>query len=136
MAQQSGVRHIVKLSQLHADANSPERFLRYHGSVQAVVKASGLSFTFLCPNLYMQGLFNFRQSIQQKSAFFAAASDARISAVDVHLTSSRVTTPRCSLEFSHSPNATMQQERCVTANAAVTVIEPRIGLLGRDFSNP
>jgi len=28
VAQQSGVRHIVKLSQLHADAHAPERFLR------------------------------------------------------------------------------------------------------------
>ena len=33
---------------------------RYHGSVEAVVQASGLTFTFLCPNLYMQGLLNFR----------------------------------------------------------------------------
>ena len=31
----------------------------------------------------MQGLLNFRQSIQEKSAFFAAGGDARISAVDV-----------------------------------------------------
>jgi uncharacterized protein YbjT (DUF2867 family) len=83
VAQQSGVRHIVKLSQLHADANAPERFLRYHGMVEAAIQASGLTFTFLRPNLYMQGLLNFRQSIQQQSAFFAAAGDARISAVDV-----------------------------------------------------
>ena len=83
VAQQSGVRHIVKLSQLHADPNSPGRFLRYHAGVEAAVQASGLTFTFLRPNLYMQGLLNFRQSIQEKSAFFAAAGDARISAVDV-----------------------------------------------------
>jgi uncharacterized protein YbjT (DUF2867 family) len=83
VAQQSGVRHIVKLSQLHADANSPGRFLRYHASVEAALQASGLTFTFLRPNLYMQGLLDFRQSIQQKSAFFAAVGDARISAVDV-----------------------------------------------------
>ena len=31
----------------------------------------------------MQGLLNFRQSIQQQNAFFAAAGDARMSAVDV-----------------------------------------------------
>jgi uncharacterized protein YbjT (DUF2867 family) len=31
----------------------------------------------------MQGLLNFRQTIQEKNAFFAAAGDARISAVDV-----------------------------------------------------
>jgi uncharacterized protein YbjT (DUF2867 family) len=83
VAQQSGVRHIVKLSQLHADTHAPGRFLRYHAAVEAAVQASGLTFTFLRPNLYMQGLLNFRQSIQQQSAFFAAAGDARISAVDV-----------------------------------------------------
>jgi uncharacterized protein YbjT (DUF2867 family) len=83
VAHQSGVRHIVKLSQLHADASSPGRFLRYHAAVEAAVQASGLTFTFLRPNLYMQGLLNFRQSIQEQSAFFAAGGDARISAVDV-----------------------------------------------------
>jgi uncharacterized protein YbjT (DUF2867 family) len=83
VAHQSGVRHIVKLSQLHADANAPERFLRYHGVVEAAIRSSGLTFTFLRPNLYMQGLLNFRRSIQTQSAFFAAAGDARISAVDV-----------------------------------------------------
>jgi uncharacterized protein YbjT (DUF2867 family) len=83
VAHQSGVRHIVKLSQLHADAISPGRFLRSHAAVEAAVHASGLTFTLLRPNLYMQGLLNFRQSIQEQSAFFAAAGDARISAVDV-----------------------------------------------------
>jgi uncharacterized protein YbjT (DUF2867 family) len=83
VAHQSGVRHIVKLSQLHADTHSPGRFLRYHAAVEAAVQASGLTFTFLRPNLYMQGLLNFRQSIQEQSAFFAAAGDARISTVDV-----------------------------------------------------
>ena len=83
MARKSGVRHIVKLSQLHADKSSPARFLRYHGAVESAVKSAGLTFTFLRPNLYMQGLLNFAQSIKEKSAFFATASEARISAVDV-----------------------------------------------------
>ena len=82
-AHQSGVRHIVKLSQLHADTRSPGRFLRYHAAVEAVMQASGLTFTFLRPNLYMQGLLHFRQSIQAQHAFFAAAGGTRISAVDV-----------------------------------------------------
>jgi uncharacterized protein YbjT (DUF2867 family) len=83
VAQQSGVRHIVKLSQLHASASSPGRFLRYHAVVEAAIQASGFTFTFLRPNLFMQGLLSSRQSIQQKGAFFAPAGDARISAVDV-----------------------------------------------------
>ena len=72
-----------KLSRLHADASSPERFLRYHGVVEAAIQQAGLTFTFLRPNLYMQGLLNFSHTIKQKNAFFAAAGDARISAVDV-----------------------------------------------------
>src|SRR5262245_8991543 len=47
------------------------------------MQAAGMTFTFLRPNLYMQELLNFRESIKEKSAFFAAAAEARISAVDV-----------------------------------------------------
>jgi uncharacterized protein YbjT (DUF2867 family) len=83
VAHQSGVRHLVKLSQLHADARAPGRFLRYHAAVEAAVRASGLTFTLLRPNLYMQGLLNFRQRTLLQHTFFAAAGDARISAVDV-----------------------------------------------------
>jgi uncharacterized protein YbjT (DUF2867 family) len=83
VAQKTGVRHIVKVSQLHADIKSPGRFLRYHAAVESAVQAASMTFTFLRPNLYMQGLLNFRQSIKHKSAFFAAAGEARISAVDV-----------------------------------------------------
>ncbi len=86
LARQSGVRHIVKLSQLHADATSPVRFLRYHAAVEAAIRESGLVYTFLSPNLFMQGLLNFRQTIRERGSFFAAAGDARISApVDVHV---------------------------------------------------
>jgi uncharacterized protein YbjT (DUF2867 family) len=49
VADKAGVQHIVKLSQVHADAN------------EAAIQASGLTFTFLRPNLYMQGLLNFRK---------------------------------------------------------------------------
>jgi uncharacterized protein YbjT (DUF2867 family) len=73
----------VKLSQLHADVNSPGRFLRYHAAVEAAVEAAGLTFTFLRPNLFMQGLLNFRQSIKEKGAFFAAAGEGRMSAMDI-----------------------------------------------------
>lgn len=81
-ARQSGVKHIVKLSQLEADANSPVRFLRYHAAVEAALQASGMAYTFLRPNLFMQGLLNFRSTIATQSAFYAAASDAKVSAVD------------------------------------------------------
>jgi uncharacterized protein YbjT (DUF2867 family) len=68
---------------LDADPNSRGRFLRYHAAVENAVRASGLAFTFLRPNLYLHGRLNFSQTIRQKSVFFAAAGEARISAVDV-----------------------------------------------------
>ena len=82
-AQQSGVTHIVKLSQLGAEASSPVRFLRYHAAVEAALQASGIAYTLLRPNLYMQGLLNFRSTIAAQNAFYAAAGDAKVSAVDV-----------------------------------------------------
>lgn len=82
-AQQTGVAHLVKLSQLHAAADSPVRYLRYHAAVEAAIRASGLAYTFLRPNLFMQGLLNFAPTIKEKSAFYAAAGDTKISVVDV-----------------------------------------------------
>ena len=83
VARYSRVEHIVKLSQLHANHNSPVRFLRYHAAVESAIQASGMTYTFLRPNLYMQGLLSFRSTIQEKNAFYAAAGDAKVSIVDV-----------------------------------------------------
>jgi uncharacterized protein YbjT (DUF2867 family) len=83
LARQSGVERIVNLSQLHADAGSPNRFLRYHAAVEAAIRESGLSYTFLRPNLFMQALLNFRSTIAAQGAFYAAAGEGRVSLVDV-----------------------------------------------------
>ena len=82
-ARAAGLRHIVYLSQLHATKDSPVRFLRYHAVVEEAISASGMTFTNLRPNLYMQGLLGFRSSIISEGRFFAAAGDSRVSIVDV-----------------------------------------------------
>ena len=82
-ARDCGVRHLVKLSQLGADADSSQRFLRYHGAVEDAIRASGLAYTFLRPNLFMQTLLSSAQTIKEKSAFYAPMSEGRISIVDV-----------------------------------------------------
>ncbi|GAA6617652.1 SDR family oxidoreductase [Scytonema sp. NUACC26] len=83
VAKQSGVKQIVKLSQFAADANSPVRFLRYHAAVEAALRSSGITYTILRPNLFMQGLLNFRSTIATQNAFYAAAGEAKVSVVDV-----------------------------------------------------
>ncbi len=82
VAKEAGVRHLVVLSQLHANPGSSLRFLRYHGAVEEFVRAAGLTFTFLQPNLYMQALLGLRDSVREKGAIFLAGGDARVSAVD------------------------------------------------------
>src|SRR5258705_6710546 len=82
-ARAAGVRHIVYLSQLHAVRNSPVRFLHYHAVVEEAIASSGMAFTHLRPNLYMQGLLGFRSSIQSDGCILAPAGDARVSIVDV-----------------------------------------------------
>ena len=83
LARESGVKHIVYLSQLHASLDSPLRFLRYHAAVEEALRGSGMSYTNLRPNLYMQGLLMIGKSIASEGRFFAPAGDARVSVVDV-----------------------------------------------------
>jgi len=83
VAYNAGVKYIVKLSQFAADINSPVRFLRYHAKVENRIKDLGMAYTFLRPNLYMQGLLAFKESIKNEGKFYASIGKARVSIVDV-----------------------------------------------------
>jgi uncharacterized protein YbjT (DUF2867 family) len=82
-AKKRKVRHIVNLSQLGADEHSPGRFQRYHGAVENYIRESGIAFTFLRPNLFMQALLKFRSTISAQGALYAPAGEGRVSLVDV-----------------------------------------------------
>jgi uncharacterized protein YbjT (DUF2867 family) len=83
LAAKAGTRHLVVLSQLGAQEQSPDRFLRYHGVVEQHVRDLGIGYTFLRPNLYFQGLLTFAGSISADGTFYAPIGDATVSAVDV-----------------------------------------------------
>lgn len=82
-AKQSRIKHLVKLSQFAADELAPGRFQRYHGAVEQHIRKAGIPFTFLRPNLFMQGLLNFRSTISSQGAFYAPAGNVEVSVVDV-----------------------------------------------------
>lgn len=82
IAKREGVKHIVKQSQLAADLHSPVRFLRYHAAVEQKIIQSGIAYTFLRPNLFMQALLGFKYTIAKQGKMFAAAGDASVSVVD------------------------------------------------------
>jgi uncharacterized protein YbjT (DUF2867 family) len=80
-AQAQRVGHVVYLSQLAADQQSPDRFLRYHGAVEAALTSSTVGWTFVRPNLIMQAYIPFAPLIAQ-GALQAPIGDAAVSVVD------------------------------------------------------
>jgi uncharacterized protein YbjT (DUF2867 family) len=79
----AGVQQLVVLSQLAADEESPVRFLRYHAVVERRVRELGIGWTFLRPNLYLQGLLLMAGLVRTQGQLVAPIGDARVSAVDV-----------------------------------------------------
>ncbi len=82
-ARRSGVKHIVKLSQFAADEHAPGRFQRYHAAIERHIRDSEIPYTFLRPNLFMQGLLLLRSTIASEGAFYLSADEATVSVVDV-----------------------------------------------------
>ncbi len=80
---QSGVKHLVLNSALGA-GDYPKSFPAWHRVVEDKLKASGLGFTILRPNSFMQNIVAYlAPSIRQQGAFFAAMGDARTSYLDL-----------------------------------------------------
>lgn len=83
-AKKAGVKHIVRLSGVGAEPNSPYLILRSHGEADDYVKASGIAYTILQPVSFMQNFINYNsQSIKQDGAFYQAQADAKVSFIDV-----------------------------------------------------
>ena len=82
-AKAAGVGRIVKLSVFDAPAES-FGFGKAHRAVEKEIEASGIDYTFLRPNGFMQNLANQQAaSIKAQGAFYFPAADTRISHVDV-----------------------------------------------------
>jgi uncharacterized protein YbjT (DUF2867 family) len=58
-AKRAGVRHIVKLSAIGADASQPYTFGKWHAASEQHIRESGLAFTFLRPNSFMQNFITY-----------------------------------------------------------------------------
>jgi uncharacterized protein YbjT (DUF2867 family) len=83
-AKKSGITHIVKQSILGADSGLDVAHLRLHRQAEKIIEGSGIPFTFLRPNDFMQNFVNFYNStIKSKNAFYLPAEDAKVSFVDV-----------------------------------------------------
>jgi uncharacterized protein YbjT (DUF2867 family) len=81
-AKEAGLQHIVKLSVLGVDSDSDFLLGKQHRQSERDIADSGIAFTFLRPNFFMQNFLG-QTSIKAQGAFYDSSGDARASHVDV-----------------------------------------------------
>jgi uncharacterized protein YbjT (DUF2867 family) len=80
---EAGVKHIVLNSALGA-GDFGKSFPSWHRKVEDKLKASGMDYTFLRPNGFMQNLIMyFAPSIRAEGAFYQSTGNAKISHIDL-----------------------------------------------------
>lgn len=82
-AKAAGVRHVVKLSGITPELDSPFRFARMHGEIEKRLEASGLAWTHLRPGEFMHSYFRQARNIVGKGMLLLPMEQARIASVDV-----------------------------------------------------
>jgi len=82
-ARKAGVKHVVKLSGIIAELDSPFRFARMHAEIERRLEASGMAFTHLRAGEFMHAYFRQVPSIVAKGALFLPMEDAKIASIDV-----------------------------------------------------
>jgi uncharacterized protein YbjT (DUF2867 family) len=88
-AKSAGVRHIVKLSAIGVGSGLELISLgRLHRQTEEEIERSGIAYTHLRPNGFMQNSFMFANTIKTQNAFYAPLGDARVSYVDARDVSS------------------------------------------------
>jgi len=83
-AKNAKVKHIVKQSVMGADLEADVGAMRLHLQAEKIIEKSGIPYTFLRPNEFMQNFVNFHSpSIKSNKAFYSPREDAKVSFVDV-----------------------------------------------------
>jgi uncharacterized protein YbjT (DUF2867 family) len=82
-AKAAGVKHIVKLSVWGAEGEGFS-FAKIHRAAEKAIEKTGLAWTFLRPNGFMQNMANYNgASIKGQGAFYGSVGNTKISHVNV-----------------------------------------------------
>jgi uncharacterized protein YbjT (DUF2867 family) len=82
-ARVAGVKHVVKLSGIIPDLESPFRFARMHGEIEKRLEASGMAFTHLRAGEFMPAYFRQVPSILANGVLALPMEEARIASIDI-----------------------------------------------------
>ncbi|MBV9082497.1 MAG: SDR family oxidoreductase [Acidobacteriaceae bacterium] len=78
---QANIEHLVKLS---AMGGREATFPRQHAESEDYIRSSGVPYTFLRPNGFMQNMVNYNApTITTQDAFYGSEGDGRVSQIDI-----------------------------------------------------
>jgi uncharacterized protein YbjT (DUF2867 family) len=81
LAKAARVKRVVKLSAFGAELEPGIAWTRHHRAVEKHIEASGIPWTFLRPNNFMQNLFTF-SAVSPDGAIYLPWGDAAVSFID------------------------------------------------------
>jgi uncharacterized protein YbjT (DUF2867 family) len=77
VAKQSGVKHLVKMSSMESVADAKSPIPKAHYASEQYIEKSGLQWTFLKPNFFMQNFLGSAGTIKEQGKFFLPMGDGR-----------------------------------------------------------
>jgi uncharacterized protein YbjT (DUF2867 family) len=80
-AKRAGVKHLVKLSVMRS-GELPSTFQQWHRQIERHLEDSGIAWTHLRPNMLMQNMRWFAQTMAQSGTFYSCLGDTKVSHVD------------------------------------------------------
>ena len=81
-AKEAGVKHVVKISTQEAGWIPVEGHGHWHKEREELIRASGLTWTFLRPCMFMNFALSWAQSIRQDGAIHSAGGNGKLGAID------------------------------------------------------
>ena len=78
----AGVKHLVKMSSMEATATAETPIPRAHWAVEEYIRASGLAWTMVKPNFFMQNLLASAKSIREQGRFSLPMGDGTTGMAD------------------------------------------------------
>ena len=82
-ARAAGVDYLVKMSANGANSNSTSLLKRYHGDAEQYIRESGLGYTLVRPNFFMQNMLHITGTIVAEDKFYMPMRDGQVGIIDV-----------------------------------------------------
>jgi uncharacterized protein YbjT (DUF2867 family) len=83
LAVAAGVKHLVKMSSMEAVADAETPIPQAHWAAEEYIRASGLDWTMIKPNFFMQNLLASAGTIREQRKFFLPMGDGTTGMADV-----------------------------------------------------